>query len=349
MTEHMRKGKGVKSRYGNHLWLDITILGKEHIEHNLREVQEICEYFLGIDPVTDFIPVRPTQHYSMGGVRTSRTGESAGLRGLFAVGEAACWDLHGFNRLGGNSVAETAVSGMIVGEYVADYCEQTSVDISTGVVREFLEREHAHIDALANRTGGENVYALRDAMQQLMMDDVGIFRSAGPLQEALDQLKALLRRSRNIALRNRIRSSNPELVDALRLPRMLKLAICVTKGALQRTESRGAHTREDYPERNDRDWLKRTLAYWKVETDEEPTLEYEDVDIMQMELPPGFRGYGEDTAIPHPDTARRQEQIEEIKRSLPEADRFTIQQALMPFDVPAKYREKNERIGVGYT
>jgi fumarate reductase flavoprotein subunit len=238
---------------------------------------------------------------------------------------------------------------MIVGEYVADYCEQTSVDISTGVVREFLEREHAHIDALVNRTGGENVYALRDAMQQLMMDDVGIFRSAGPLQEALDQLKALLRRTRSIALRNRIRSSNPELVDALRLPRMLKLAICVTKGALQRTESRGAHTREDYPERNDRDWLKRTLAYWKVETDEEPTLEYEDVDIMQMELPPGFRGYGEDTAIPHPDTARRQEQIEEIKRSLPEADRFTIQQALMPFDVPAKYREKNERIGVGYT
>jgi fumarate reductase flavoprotein subunit len=349
MTEHMRKGKGVKSRYGNHLWLDITILGKEHIEHNLREVQEICEYFLGIDPVTDFIPVRPTQHYSMGGVRTSRTGESAGLRGLFAVGEAACWDLHGFNRLGGNSVAETAVSGMIVGEYVADYCEQTSVDISTGVVREFLEREHAHIDALVNRSGGENVYALRDAMQQLMMDDVGIFRSAGPLQEALDQLKALLRRSRSIALRNRVPSSNPELVDALRLPRMLKLAICVTKGALQRTESRGAHTREDYPERNDRDWLKRTLAYWKVETDEEPTLEYEDVDIMQMELPPGFRGYGEDTAIPHPDTARRQEQIEEIKRSLPEADRFTIQQALMPFDVPAKYREKNERIGVGYT
>jgi fumarate reductase flavoprotein subunit len=349
MTEHMRKGKGVKSRYGQHLWLDITILGKEHIEHNLREVQEICEYFLGIDPVTDFIPVRPTQHYSMGGVRTKWTGESPALRGLFAVGEAACWDLHGFNRLGGNSVAETAVSGMIVGEYVADYCEQTSVDISTGVVREFLEREHAHIDALVNRTGGENVYALRDAMQQLMMDDVGIFRSAGPLQEALDQLKALLRRTRSIALRNRVPSSNPELVDALRLPRMLKLAICVTKGALQRTESRGAHTREDYPERNDRDWLKRTLAYWKVETDEEPTLEYEDVDIMQMELPPGFRGYGEDTAIPHPDTARRQEQIEEIKRSLPEADRFTIQQALMPFDVPAKYREKNERIGVGYT
>ena len=186
-------------------------------------------------------------------------------------------------------------------------------------------------------------------MQQIMMEKVGIFRNGGQLQEALDELQALLRRSRDIALRNRIRSSNPELVDALRLQRMLKLAITVTKGALQRTESRGAHTREDYPERNDREWLKRTLAYWKDETDEEPTLEYEDLDIMKMELPPGFRGYGGDTAIPHPETARRQEQIDEIKRSMPDADRYTLQKALMPFDLPAKYREKNERIGVGYS
>ncbi|MGD8869247.1 MAG: fumarate reductase flavoprotein subunit, partial [Gemmatimonadales bacterium] len=111
MTEHMRKGKGVPSPYGDHLWLDITILGKEHIEKNLREVKEICEYFLGIDPVKDYIPVRPTQHYSMGGIRTQHTGESPQLRGLFATGEASCWDMHGFNRLGGNSVAETVVAG----------------------------------------------------------------------------------------------------------------------------------------------------------------------------------------------------------------------------------------------
>jgi fumarate reductase flavoprotein subunit len=349
MTEHMRKGKGVKSRYGLHLWLDITLLGKEHIEHNLREVKEICEYFLGIDPVTDFIPVRPTQHYSMGGVRTKVTGESIGLRGLFAVGEASCWDLHGFNRLGGNSVAETAVSGMIVGEYVADYCEQTSVNIPTGVVREFLARETAHIDALVSRTSGADVYDLRYTMKQIMMEKVGIFRNGEQLQEALDELKDLLRRSRTIALRNRVRSSNPELVDALRVQRMLKLAITVTRGALQRTESRGAHTREDYPERNDRDWLKRTLATWRDEQDEEPTLEYEPIDVMQMELPPGFRGYGADNAIHHADTARRQQQIDEIKRSMPDADRHTLQKALMPFDLPAKYREKNERIGVGYT
>ncbi|KOR33275.1 fumarate reductase, partial [Achromatium sp. WMS3] len=120
MAEHMRAGKGVQSRFGEHLWLDITVLGRAHIEKNLREVQEICESFLGIDPAEKWIPVRPTQHYSMGGVRTDYRGESQWLKGLFSCGEAACWDMHGFNRLGGNSVAETVVSGMLVGEYVAD-------------------------------------------------------------------------------------------------------------------------------------------------------------------------------------------------------------------------------------
>ena len=125
MEEHIKKGKGVKSRFGEHLWLDITLLGEHHIKHNLREVFEICHYFLGVDPTRDPIPVRPAQHYTMGGVRTQPTGESPTLKGLFAAGEAACWDMHGFNRLGGNSVAETVVAGMIVGEYIADFCDRS--------------------------------------------------------------------------------------------------------------------------------------------------------------------------------------------------------------------------------
>lgn len=347
MTEHMRKGKGVPSPYGDHLWLDITILGKAHIEKNLREVTEICRSFLGIDPVTDYIPVRPTQHYSMGGVCTNYTGESIGLRGLFSVGEAACWDLHGFNRLGGNSVAETVVSGMIVGEYVADYCKRSDLEISTHVIASIMDRERARIDELLSHTSGENVYELRSAMQKILMEKVGIFRTGDKLQEAFDELKELLRRSKNIGLRNRIASSNPELVDALRLQRMLKLAITVAKGALLRTESRGAHTREDFPARNDRDWLKRTLAYWRSEADEEPEIEYQPLDIMKMELPPGFRGYGTDNTIHHPETEVRVQEVEKIKQSMPAADRHEIQNALMPFELPAKYKEKNERIGVG--
>ena len=125
MEEHIARGKGVQSRFGDHLWLDITLLGEHHIKHNLREVYEICHYFLGVDAVKEWVPVRPAQHYTMGGVRTNHTGESPTLKGLFSAGEAACWDMHGFNRLGGNSVAETVVAGMIVGEFIADFCERS--------------------------------------------------------------------------------------------------------------------------------------------------------------------------------------------------------------------------------
>ena len=145
MEEHIAKGKGAKNRFGEHLWLDITLLGEKHIRHNLREVFEICHYFLGVDPTKDWIPVRPAQHYTMGGVRTDYTGQSPTLKGLFAAGEAACWDMHGFNRLGGNSVAETVVAGMIVGEYIGDFCDkpENEVDIPTALVHEFLRREQA--------------------------------------------------------------------------------------------------------------------------------------------------------------------------------------------------------------
>jgi fumarate reductase flavoprotein subunit len=347
MTEHIRKGKGVPSPYGDHLWLDITILGREHIEKNLREVKEICQYFLGIDPVKEFIPVRPTQHYSMGGIRTQPTGMSPRLRGLFATGEAACWDMHGFNRLGGNSVAETVVSGMIVGEYVADYCEQAAVDIPTSVVHDFVKREQSKIAAITGRTDGEDPYELKAAMQKVMMDKVGIFRHGEDLQKAVDELRVLVQRSRNVAVRNKGAHSNPELVEALRVPRMIKLAMCVATGALARTESRGAHAREDYPARNDQEWLNRTLSTWKNEADDEPTIEYETLDVMQMEMPPASRGYGKSEIIPHPDTAKREKEIEEIKAKMPNADRFEIQHALMPYDLPERYHGKNERVGVG--
>ncbi|RLC11338.1 MAG: fumarate reductase flavoprotein subunit, partial [Deltaproteobacteria bacterium] len=348
MTEHMRKGKGVPSPYGPHLWLDITLLGKAHIDKNLREVKEICEYFLGIDPVTEYIPVRPTQHYSMGGIRTDHTGMSRQLGGLFAAGEVACWDMHGFNRLGGNSVAETVVAGMIVGEFAADYCEGTDTSIPTSIVRDFVKNEEAKITKLIDRSNGEDVYELKEAMQHIMMEKVGIFRNGEDLTQACDELEALVARSRNIAIKNKIRSSNPELVDAIRVPMMIKLAACVACGASARTESRGAHFREDYPERNDRDWLKRTLAFWKNESDDLPTLEYADLDIMKMEMPPGSRGYGGAKIIDHPDTEKRTQQVEEIKKANPNADRFEIQRALMPYDLPEKYRGKNERIGVGF-
>jgi fumarate reductase flavoprotein subunit len=353
MEEHIHRGEGVKSRFGEHLWLDITLLGARHIDGNLREVKEICRYFLGIDPVKDWIPVRPAQHYTMGGIRTRHTGESPALKGLFAAGEAACWDMHGFNRLGGNSVAETVVAGMIVGEFIADFCErpENEMRVSTGLIREFMEHEQAKLDLLLAGNGIEQANALRVSMQEIMTEKVGIFRTGEQLAAAVDELQALQRRSRHIGLRHRARGPNPELVSAYRVQKMLKLALCVAYGALIRTESRGAHFRQDYPRRNDADWLKRTLATWRGPEDTLPQLAWETLDVMQMELPPGWRGYGGKDYIVHPDTARRAAEVDAVRQRLASTDRRTLQEALMPYDelLPARFRGRNERIDELFT
>ncbi len=349
MEEHIRAGHGVKTRFGDHLLLDITLLGAAHIDGKLREVKEICQHFLGIDPATDMIAVRPAQHYSRGGIRTDARGQARGLAGLFSCGEAACWDLHGFNRLGGNSVAETVVAGMIVGETMADFVESAAGDlhVSTALVRECLEREQAKLDTLLMGDGTENASELMRRMQEIMTDKVGIFRRGDLLQEAVDELQALLLKSRKIGVATKRAGANPELVTAYRLQKMLKLALCVAYGALQRTESRGAHYREDYPQRDDANWLKRTLASWSDDFQTLPTLGYEELDVAAMELPPGWRGYGAKNAIEHPATAARVTEISTIRSAFGHADRFTVQQALMPFEhlVPARFRGRNERLG----
>ncbi len=203
MAEHIRAGHGAASRFGPHLWLDITLLGRAHIDRNLREVKEICRYFLGIDPAVEWIPVHPAQHYTMGGIRTKHTGESPTLRGLFAAGEAACWDLHGFNRLGGNSVAETVVAGMVVGEFVADFCAGPDGDsnIPTKLLHDAVDAERCSLDALLESRGTESAASILAEMQQVMTADVGIFRNAPGLAAAVGKLQALLQRCGRIGLR----------------------------------------------------------------------------------------------------------------------------------------------------
>lgn len=291
MTHHIRRGLGVKSAYGDHLWLDIRHLGVQHIRTKLREVDEICQNFLGIDPVKDLIPVRPTQHYSMSGIKTNKDGAAYGLNGLFSAGEAACWDLHGFNRLGGNSLAETVVAGKIVGEKVVEFLRGYEASFSTSLALDTAKRQQERIERIIScKDGKENVFEVRNAMQDEMMDRVGIFRNGNDLQTAVDNLQKIHDRAQKVGLRSSGVGANPELALALKIRGMLRLALCVAYGALTRTESRGCHAREDYTERNDRDWLKRTLATWK-DGDNLPHLDYEPVS-KSFDLPPGDRGYG---------------------------------------------------------
>ena len=348
MEERIAQGKGVKSRFGEHIWLDITLLGEHHIKHKLRDVYEICHYFLGVDPTKEWVPVRPAQHYTMGGVRTKPTGESPTLKGLFAAGEAACWDMHGFNRLGGNSVAETVVAGMIVGEFIADFCDkaENGIDIPTSLIYGALAKEEARLKSFMNNGGSENAYEIRTRMQEIMTTKIGIFRKGADMESAVAELEELYKRSFKVSVKDVV-GPNPELIYAYRTQKMLRVALSVAYGALNRKESRGAHYREDFPVRNDIEWLNRTIATWK-EGDTLPTLNYEKLDISKMELPPGFRGYGVKNYIENPESAKRQAEVDAIRAKMEAAgaDRFAIQDALMPYQdlLPKRLKGKNERV-----
>jgi fumarate reductase flavoprotein subunit len=234
---------------------------------------------------------------------------------------------------------------MIVGEFIADFCDREDLNIPLGLVREAVERERAKLDALLSGNGSESASVLKAEMQTLMTDKVGIFRTGENLQQAVDTLQQLLVRSRNIGVPYKAAGANPELVTAYRTQKMLKLALTIAYGALVRTESRGAHFRHDYPRRNDAEWLKRTLATWKNESDTLPTLAYEPLDVKKMELPPGWRGYGAKDYIDHPDTAARLAEVEAIRKQYA-GERFALQAALLPFEhlLPARLRGRNERI-----
>ena len=207
----------------------------------------------------------------------------------------------------------------------------------------------ANACSIGTQFNDHSIYNIRDKMRKIMMDKVGIFRTGEELQSAMEELKELLKLSEGVVVRGRGKNANPGLIDTLRVKKMLKLALCATKGALLRTESRGAHTREDFPKRDDKNWLKRTITSWESESSTEPKVEYEDIDILSMELPPGFRGYGKKgNIIEHEDTAKRLKTVEAIKGANSGLDRFEIQHLLMPFELPNKYTEKNERVGIGY-
>lgn len=296
MTEHMRAGHGVKSAYGEHLWLDIRHLGDKHISTKLREVDEICKNFLGVDARTQLIPVRPTQHYTMSGIRTDKTGAAYGLKGLFSAGEAACWDMHGFNRLGGNSLAETVVAGGIIGKSIVEYLQGTETSYSTAVINAEVRRQQSRIDDLvAGRLGKENVYKVRAQMQEALMTGCFVFRNEKDLEACIQTLQEVYERSGKIGLVSSGLGASPELAAALKLRGQVRLALCIAAGALARKESRGSHNREDYPARDDRNWLSRTLAYWPEGADM-PVLKYEDA-TPHFEIPPGDRGYGGGTII----------------------------------------------------
>jgi succinate dehydrogenase / fumarate reductase, flavoprotein subunit len=253
IVTEVKEGRGFP---GGYVHLELMHLGKEKIESRLQEICDFARTYAGVDPVTEPIPVYPAQHYMMGGISTNMKGET-NLSGLYAAGEAACVSIHGANRLGGNSLLETLVFGKQAGSNAAAYVA-TAHD--TEILPDDIEREAAKFRALWDRKDGESPRAIRAALQQTMDKLVGIYRVPEELFDALRSVRALQERYRNVRVVDTSLTYNIDLTDALEVGHLLDLAEVIVVGAIARTESRGAHTRVDFPVRDDRNWMKHTIA-----------------------------------------------------------------------------------------
>ncbi len=250
------EGRGFTGPYGGYVHLELMHLGKEKVESRLQEIVDYSRIFAGVDPVTEPIPIYPGQHYMMGGISTNARGE-ASLPGLFAAGEAACVSIHGANRLGGNSLLETLVFGKQAGIAAAAYAETAP---APELKEADLEAAVAPLRGWSDRRDGEDPTTLRTEMQQVMDRYVGIYRDGPTLQEGLKRLRAVKSRFAQIRVVDRSKVYNVNLSDALETGHMLELAETIVVGAIARTESRGAHTRTDFPKRDDAQWMRHTLA-----------------------------------------------------------------------------------------
>ncbi|HEX9840917.1 MAG TPA: FAD-binding protein, partial [Anaerolineales bacterium] len=280
----IREGRGVNGK--NYVYLDVRpesvikyaamdgrtnpdgspyIVTGEQILQKLPDIVDFNRVYLGVDPVTQMMPTAPTAHYTMGGIPTNKYGEvvidgnNTVFPGLYAAGECACVSVHGANRLGTNSLLDLVVFGKHAGLKAAEYAKQAEyqnlpVEAEAGARSQF--------EALRNGSGKENAFTISTEMKKVMFEEVGIYRTGTIMESALDKILELKERFKHVHVTDTGKIFNTELLNAWELGNMLDVAELVTVCALNRTESRGGHSREDYPERDDQHWLKHTLA-WK--------------------------------------------------------------------------------------
>ncbi len=282
-----QKGGTIPGEFGDYVHLDIRHMGEKNIDKKVPFVRELCRNYVGIDPVKELIPVRPVVHYVMGGVHTNIEGETP-LPGLLAAGECACVSINGANRLGSNSLTELLVFGARAARAAVRFGEEA---------REFSEQEiTAQADEEQQRIrqgffqpgkGNESISGLRRELTDSMESGAGIYRSEESLQANCDKIRELKERFEQVELADHSLTFNTDLTMALELEYMLDVAEALAHSALARTESRGSHQRTDYPERDDEQFLKHSLAY---RTEGDPRIEYQDVVITRW--PPGERVYG---------------------------------------------------------
>jgi succinate dehydrogenase / fumarate reductase flavoprotein subunit len=285
MYQEIRAGRGIGGK--DYLYLDVRHLGRKVIEEKLPDITDFARIYQGVEPLTEPVPVQPTAHYAMGGIPTNvsaevvRDDKGTVVPGLYAAGECACVSVHGANRLGTNSLVDLLVFGRRAGRQMARYAAKVERPMP---IADASEPVRDQLEAIKGReASGESVAVIRKELQDVMMDNVGVYREAKLLTEALAKVNELRARHGKIAITDCGSVFNTELLEAHELGYLLDIALVTVTSALARTESRGAHSREDYPERDDKKWLKHTLAY---QGKDGPSLRYKQVSITRFEPKP---------------------------------------------------------------
>ncbi|HSH02030.1 MAG TPA: succinate dehydrogenase flavoprotein subunit [Anaerolineae bacterium] len=294
----VKAGRGVNGR--NYVHLDITPetvnkyfeqagekrrISRDYIEAKLPDIADFTRTYLGVDPVHEPMPVQPTAHYAMGGIPTNTDGcvildaKNTVLPGLYAAGESACVSVHGANRLGTNSLVDLVVFGRRSGVHMAEYCKEAELQpVPMGAADEVI----AEFERIRHSTGNQKPHQLREAMQKTMTDNVGVFRLEEMMQTAVDELEGLLDAFYNdITIDDKGKQFNTDILEAWELGCLLELAQVTAISALARQESRGGHARDDFPKRNDEQWLKHTFCH--RDEDGNFTLDYKPVVLGRYE------------------------------------------------------------------
>ncbi|MER7637424.1 MULTISPECIES: succinate dehydrogenase flavoprotein subunit [unclassified Streptomyces] len=288
----IREGRGCGPE-GDHVYLDLTHLPPEQLDAKLPDITEFARTYLGIEPYTDPIPIQPTAHYAMGGIPTNVEGEvltdnTTVVPGLYAAGEVACVSVHGANRLGTNSLLDINVFGRRAGIAAAEYSQKASyVELPEDPAQQVIDQ----VEHLRNSTGTERVAVLRRELQECMDANVMVFRTEQTIKTAVEKIAELRERYRNVSIQDKGRRFNTDLLEAIELGNLLDLAEVMAVSALARKESRGGHYREDYPNRDDVNFMRHTMAYREVGDDGTESIRLDYKPVVQTRYQPMERKY----------------------------------------------------------
>ncbi|MEU8731295.1 MULTISPECIES: succinate dehydrogenase flavoprotein subunit [Streptomyces] len=288
----IREGRGCGPE-GDHVYLDLTHLPPEQLDAKLPDITEFARTYLGIEPYTDPIPIQPTAHYAMGGIPTNVEGEvladnTTVVPGLYAAGEVACVSVHGANRLGTNSLLDINVFGRRAGIAAAEYAQKADfVELPEAPESQVVEQ----IERLRSSTGTERVATIRRELQECMDANVMVFRTEQTIKTAVEKIAELRARYKNVSIQDKGRRFNTDLLEAVELGNLLDLAEVMAVSALARKESRGGHYREDFPNRDDVNFMRHTMAYREVGDDGAESIRLDYKPVVQTRYQPMERKY----------------------------------------------------------